>query len=361
MDAKQKPKGPWVHRIARCLLGVVLAVLIFWLLGFIVEDIRSIRGPQYAAIEKRHIDPSLDAENTSLRTQLGDLARRITDLKDQQQMARDSSQNLQGTIDQLVELQKLSIQKEIAPPESQQQSLADSVSHFLESQKKYQELNSSISELAEQKRRLDEQRQGVEAVIEQQQGAARDEFDRLNRKHRLKLAFFQLLILVPLLVAGGVLIVRKRSSIYFPLLVAFMAAVLVKVALVVHEYFPARYFKYILVGVLLLAVARLLIHFIRSIAFPQKQWLMRQYREAYERFLCPLCEYPIRVGPRRFLYWTRRTVNKIVPQGEQVGEDERYTCPSCGTTLFETCPACQAIRHSLLAHCRHCGAEKDVG
>ena len=106
--------------------------------------------------------------------------------------------------------------------------------------------------------------------------------------------------------------------------------------------------------VLLLAVAKLLIYFIRVVAFPKARWLTRQYREAYERFLCPICEYPIRTGPRRFLYWTRRTVNKIGLPAD-AAKDEAYTCPTCGTTLFDACPACQGIRHSLLPHCRHCG------
>ena len=135
---------------------------------------------------------------------------------------------------------------------------------------------------------------------------------------------------------------------------------MVKVSLVIHEYFPTRYFKYILITVLLLAVGRLLVHFIRTVAFPKAQWLVKQYREAYERFLCPVCEYPVRIGPRRFLYWTRRTVNKTIPQKEQAGEEEEYTCPSCGTALFEKCPSCGKIRHSLLPHCRHCGAGKEV-
>ena len=167
--------------------------------------------------------------------------------------------------------------------------------------------------------------------------------------------------LLPLLVVGAILIIKKRTSIYFPLFLAFGGATLVKVTLVMHEYFPKRYFKYIVITVLLLAVARLLIHVIRTVTFPKAQWLTKQYREAYERFLCPVCEYPIRIGPRRFLYWTRRTVNKTILQKEQVGEEEIYTCPSCGTALFEKCSSCQNVRHSMLPHCRHCGAEKEIG
>jgi len=130
--------------------------------------------------------------------------------------------------------------------------------------------------------------------------------------------------------------------------------------LVVHEYFPTRYFKYVLILALLAVVVRLLVYLIRTVAFPKVEWLERQYREAYERFLCPVCEYPIRTGPRKFLYWTRRTVHKILPLSGVSDAESPYTCPCCGTAVFETCPACGKIRHSLLAHCEHCGATKSV-
>ena len=150
----------------------------------------------------------------------------------------------------------------------------------------------------------------------------------------IRLACLQLLILIPLLAAGALLIVKKRSSIYFPLFLGYGAATLLKVSLVIHEYFPSKYFKYVLILGLLIAVAKLLIYFIRAIAFPKAQWLTKQYREAYERFLCPICEYPIRTGPRKFLFWTRRTVNKIVLPKDST-KDESYACPACGTVLFE--------------------------
>jgi len=174
------------------------------------------------------------------------------------------------------------------------------------------------------------------------------------------LALYQLVVLVPLLLVAGYLVIRKKGSVYFALFLALGGATLIKVALVVHEYFPSRYFKYVLILALLAVVVRLLVYLIRLVAFPKIDWLVKQYREAYERFLCPVCEYPIRIGPRRFLYWTRRTVHKILPQGDTSYKIEPYTCPSCGTRLFEECPECHNVRHALLEHCAHCGAKKDL-
>ena len=35
------------------------------------------------------------------------------------------------------------------------------------------------------------------------------------------------------------------------------------------------------------------------------------------------------------------------------------SCASCGASLFSECPDCGKIRHHLLPHCRHCGAETE--
>jgi len=360
MRERQKPKGPWISRLAVRFLAVILAILLFWFLGFLVDDIKSIRGPRYDEVEKRYVEQSLVERKETLDGQITDLERGISNRTEEQRIVSDSSKNLQLTINQILDLQKLSIQKNLSLSEAEQSNMTASLSYFLESQKKYQELNASISELTGQKRVLEDERRVIEGQISQQRKLAQAEFDKLRSKHRLKLAFLQLLILVPILLIAVFLIIKKRSSIYFPFFLAFGGAVLVKVGFVIHEYFPTRYFKYILIIALLLAVGRLLIHLIRMVAFPKAQWRVKQYREAYERFLCPICEYPIRIGPRRFLYWTRRTVNKVIPQEKHIGEEEAYICPSCGTALFEKCSSCQGIKHSLLPHCQHCGVEKEI-
>jgi len=360
MRTDVKSKGTWIHRFAIRLFTLVLAVLVFWFLGFLVNDIKSIRGPDYAAIEKKHLDKDLVAKRETLEKQIADLTFQIENQTEKQRVVEDSSRKLQQTINQLLELQKLGMQKSIALSDTEQANFNSSMNLFLDNQKKYQELSQTVSDMVERKQVLVREKDQTEQEIEKQRQPARDEFNTLSQRHPLKLAFLQLAILLPILVVAAVVIIKKRSSIYFPLFLAFGAATLIKVGLVVHEYFPKKYFKYILIGGLLLVVARLLIYFIRTIAFPKTQWLVKQYREAYERFLCPACEYPIRIGPRRFLFWTRRTVNKMVVPTDRGDQEEAYTCPSCGSSLFEECSSCHKIRHALLQHCAHCGAEKDI-
>ena len=290
-------------------------------------------------------------KQTALNQQMTEVTRQIENQKEKQRVVGDSSQNLQQTITQLLELQKLGIQKSLPLSETDQANFTSTLNLFLENQRKYQELSQAEAEMLDRKQDLVQKQQQLAAEIDQQRVPARTEYDTLISQHRLRLAFLQLALLLPILAVAVIAIVRKRSSIYFPLFLAFGAATLVKVALVIHEYFPTRYFKYVFIVSLVLAVAALLIYFIRSIAYPKMQWLARQYREAYERFLCPVCEYPIRTGPRRFLFWTRRTVNKFIVPSERNDQDEAYTCPSCGSHLFEECPACHKVRHTLLPHC----------
>ena len=357
---KNAMRGTWGIRQLIRLVTVVLGILFFWLLGFLVEDIESIRGPDYAAIERQHVDSSVVARREEVGRQLADLQRAISHKQQQQQLVGDSSQNLQRTINQLLELQRLSIQKAVPLSEAERNNLSTSLKHFLDSQTSYQDLNQNLADLTAKKLSLEEENNRIEIQLAKQREPAQKEFDDLSEAHRLRLAFYQLAMLVPLLLAAAYLLLSRRGSIYFPLFLAVGGATLLKVGLVVHEYFPTQYFKYVLILILLGFVARLLVYLIRVIAFPKIDWLVRQYREAYERFLCPICEYPIRTGPRKFLYWTRRTVHKILPQGVVAAAEEPYTCPSCGTIVFEVCPACEKVRHSLLAHCEHCGAKKEL-
>jgi predicted RNA-binding Zn-ribbon protein involved in translation (DUF1610 family) len=361
MSVKPKSKGSQFNRFAIRFFTVVFAVVVFWLLGFLVRDIKAISGPQLFEIEKKHVPPELYEQQKDLAEQVAELDNQIEHQTEVKTLIDDGSQNLEQTFNSLLELQKPGMQKQFAISETEQVNLNSILQLFLENQTKYQEVNKAIADLNAQKNSLNKEQQKVEQQLEEQRKPAVAEHQGLSAKHRLKLAFFQLVFLLPLLGIATILVFMKRTSVYFPLFLAFGGATLVKVGFVVHEYFPRQYIKYIWIGALLLVVARILIHFIRMIAFPKVQWLIRQYHEAYERFLCPVCEYPIQVGPRRFLYWTRRTVKKVAVPSEHGALEEPYTCPSCGTRLFEECSSCHKIRHARLPHCGNCGDEKTIG
>lgn len=358
MKNEIQTKGTWIARLAIRSFTIILGILIYWFLGFLVEDIESIPGPDYAIIEKQHLNATSVTKEEDLSKQINELSHQIDNQTEKQKVIGDSNRNLQETMAQLIELKKLAIEKGVTTSDTEQTNFTKSLNLFFENQKKYQDSSQTVSEMLERKQQLVREKEQIEQELEKQRRPAREEYEKLIDEHLLKLAFFQLAILLPILLIAALVLIKKRGSIYFPLFLAFGVATLLKVTFVINDYFPSRYFKYLFIISLLIIVGALLIHFIRAIAFPKIQSLMKQYREGYERFLCPACEYPIRTGPRRYLFWSRRTVNKIVvPAGAQQEGEECYTCPCCGSALFELCSSCQKIRHAMLPHCSHCGAE----
>jgi predicted RNA-binding Zn-ribbon protein involved in translation (DUF1610 family) len=276
-------------------------------------------------------------------------------------LLRDSTGASQRTMNQLLEMQKLNLEKGLALDAPQQKAMAESVGLFLANQRRDQEFTEDISQLSEQQRALQETKRGLEEKLKVQRDAAQEEWRRLDRRHDLRLASLKLLVLLPLLLAAVALFAKKRTGPYAPLVYATGTALLWRTILVIHEHFPTRYFKYIILCAAIAVVIGLLVALLRALRSPKTAVLLKQYREAYEHFFCPVCEYPIRRGPWRFLVWNRRSVRKLTPPAPAgAGGDTTYACPACGSQLYEPCAKCQAIRHSMLPFCENCGAEKLV-
>ncbi len=357
MNPTHQSQAPWSHRLLVCFFSLLFALLVYWLLGFVVRDIATWPGPDYAALEAQMIDPSLRQEAQALREQIEESNRLVNGYRQRQAVLRDSTANSERTMNQLLELQKLNLQKNLAPTEADQRAFDESRQLFLDHQKKYQEINDQIATATERLESLERQQRQSQKRIEEQRRPVQEAYARHSTLHQLKLALGKLSVLLPLLAFAVWLFVKKRGGLYAPMIYGFGLAVLVKVGMVMHEHFPRRYFKYILTVAALLLAARVLVYLLRLRAFPKPDWLLKQRREAYERFRCPVCGYPIRRGPLKFIRWSRRNLRRIQPASDPSDRtDEPYICPVCATSLFEECPACKGIRHSLLPACTHCGA-----
>jgi len=358
MKKVEKSNGPWVYRFFIKSFIVIFGILVFWILGFLLEDIEDIKGPNYSKIEKTYLEPTLITKERKLKEQIEDLIRKQVKNENEISIVKNSSGNLQSTINQLMSLKRLAIENSKSITKSEEEQLGKSVETFLETQETYQRLNMELAQIIERKQSFEIEKEEIGKKLKDQRGEAQKKYSGLLKKHKLKLAFLQILILLPFLLGGIYLILKKKSSNYYLIFIGYGGAVFLKIFLVIHKYFPSKYFKYILILVLLLTVVKILIYLINIIKNPKKQWLLKQYREGYEKFLCPVCEYPIRRGPRKYLYWTRRTVAKVpLPHIHTEDKEKPYSCPSCGTVLFEECPVCHEIKHALLPTCCHCGTE----
>jgi len=322
---------------------------------------RHLAWPRLQGAEKTILNQTLVEKLASLQSQIAETNRAIASRKQRQQVLRDSTSNSEKTMNQLLELQKLTLQKGVTPSAEEVKALAESQRLFLANQAKYQEMNDQITTLSEQLGDLENQQRAAQKTLDEQRPAVRDEYDRLHSRHQFKLATLKLAVLLPLLGVAVWLFLKKRAKLYAPLIYGFGLALICKVTLVMHEHFPRRYFKYILIVAALLLVARILVYLLRSIAFPKLDSLLKQYREAYEHFFCPVCSHPIRRGPLKHRFWTRTSLKKLqLSETAASAADEPYICPVCATPLFEECPVCKHIRHSLLPACVHCGAEKPL-
>ena len=177
MQTEIKSKGMWVHRFAIRLCTVVLGVLFYWLLRFVVQDVQSIPGPDFASLELRYVQPAQREEQAALDKQIAELTRQIDNQKEKRRVVGDSSQNLQQTITQLLELQKLGIQKSLPLSETEQANFTSTLNLFLENQRKYQELSQAEAELLERKQGLVQDQQQRAQEMERLLAPARAEYE----------------------------------------------------------------------------------------------------------------------------------------------------------------------------------------
>lgn len=361
MSENKKLKGPWVQHLGIIFLSLILGVLLFWLLGFLTKDIGSLRGPDFSKVQADYIDAEPVGKQNSLKENLDVIENNIRNKREQQAILKDSTNSLQNTINQLLSIQKQNIERNLTLSDEQQQRLVESQALFLENQKQYLALNTEIAGLTSQQHQLERELASVSGQINKQRTSARNEYNKIMSKHRLKVAALKLAVIVPIFLISAWFFIKKRSGLFGPIIYATFIAVFIRISLVVYEYFPRRYFKYIALLVIIAVVLRLLLYLIKRIAAPKKDWILKHHQEAYDKGICSICGKPIRIGPLRYAIGHKRRGLVLAGQGGQACKQELYTCPSCGTELYEKCAKCGDIRHSLLPFCEHCGNEKTDG
>jgi hypothetical protein len=358
MSENKKFKGPWIQRAAIVFLGLILGVLLYWLLGFITRDIGSLRGPDFSNVQQKHVDAQLTKKQEDLKENVDRIKEKIRNKKEQQSILNNSTNSLQNTINQFLAIQKQSIERGLDFSEENQRNLDESQKVFLHNQAQYQSLNTEIADLTGQQRQLEKELVSVSKQVRAQRDLANIEYRGLMTRHRWKLAALKLAVLIPIFLITAWFFIKKRTGTYWPIVYAAFIAAFVRISLVVHEYFPKKYFKYIALFVIIAIILRLLVYLIKRIVSPKKDWILKQYQEAYDKALCPICSKPIRTGLLRYMAGHKRKGFILTGQGPEAAKQQPYTCPSCGTELYAKCDTCSGIRHTLLPFCEHCGSEK---
>lgn len=358
MSQARQNKGPKSYRFFVSVLNILLFILTYWLLGFLMDDISSQPGPSWEKIQKQYQDPVLVTQKNNLLEQEKKWKEQINTQSKQQSLLQKSTDGYRDTMNQLLDQQKLSAQKSMSFSAENQQNLASATKLFLDNQQKFQNLNNTITQTNVSLQQVRDQLDLINEKLDKQTKVADEEYNKQLQTHNLIIALCQLALLIPLLIITILLFRRYGQTIYRPMIMAIGLAIVLKIAMVMHDYFPSRFFKYILILILIALVTHALIKMLRMLVKPKSDWLLKQYKEAYKKLQCPSCEYPIRPGIVKYAALTQDKLKNLMFE-DKLETIEQYSCPCCGIQLYEKCPQCKNTRHSLFSYCEMCGSSKN--
>lgn len=357
MEKVNEKKGPRGYRFLVMSLNVVFALLVYWLLGFVMDDIANRPGPVLQVIQKKYQDPILVKEKKAINEQIKKRLNTINEQQQQQKILETSIHSYSDTMNQLLDLQKASIQKGITFSSESQKNLQNVTAFYLDYQKQFQDLNHFITKDNIEVQRLQNRVQEIDTMLGTQNVQAEKEYNSLWISHNWAIAGLQLLALVPLLLITAYLYRKYRKGPYNVMIIAVGVAVFLKISMVMHDYFPSYIFKYALILALIYMTARALVSKLRMIESPNHPWLMKQYSEAYQKNTCPMCQFVFKPGISKFFSMeNKKTIS--TPDYQYLNTIDAYTCPCCGQMLFEKCSSCSHLRYSLLSYCDTCGTQK---
>ncbi|MDP8246405.1 MAG: hypothetical protein P9L94_20140 [Candidatus Hinthialibacter antarcticus] len=355
---EQIRKGPWSHRLLLFFFSSLLSLLFIWLLGFVLKDIGTINKPDVEKLRATHIDQEVQDQHALLTDERNQILREIKNEQEHQELLRNSTQSSRETMNQLAEIYRLKLERNLTPGETEQVAMEESQALFLKNQREFEAANQRIAQLNQTRRELDPQIDALQETLGESEKAYSDAYSTEFKQHRFTIACLRLAFLIPLLVLFAWLTFKMRSSPYILIINAALFALFVRTYVVMFEHFPRDFFKYIAILSIIIIVLSFIVYRVRLALKPLPAWLMNQYREAYMRRLCPVCSFPIQQGPLKFARWSKKGLAALPNMAEVPSDsDKPYTCPSCGNKLFDKCESCGSLRHTLLPHCESCGAK----
>ena len=339
-------------------LSILLTFFFYWLFSFVIDDMRDVSGPRLSQYENKYVDSRLESQRKSLVNSKQLTERKINNYKRQQNIISSNINSFDSTIRQLSNI-KQNIIKQNENEYEKIEIINNSLQMFLESQRKYLEHNQKIHDLLAQKYSLQNKIENIDRKLDDQRDTARQEYSKAQAKHKFYVAVMKISFCLLLIAVATFSLYKKRKSNYnFIFISLFLAACIISYQ-VMHSIFPNEVFKYVMIVSLIAVLISLIIYVVKINIQPSLHKLQKKYREAYEKFVCPNCGFPIRMGPLMFLPWMKSFIkNNSISNYE--GKLVPYVCPNCNTNVFEKCNFCGDICFSLLPGCQSCGNEKNI-
>lgn len=362
-EKRKSAKSPFGVRLAIWSGSIFLSLLFIWLIGFVLSDVGDFKELNRAEVTRKYVGEQLEARDKALRAQLEQVNWKIKQSEESEKFLSGSIDSSRQTIEQMRDLQRLSLEKTGDVPPEQQDALSEAETAFLRDQASLKTTRDELRTQRERKLEAEREHSGVKAQMNERRREADLEYFTLFKKQRTMTGLLKLGILLPAVFAAAWLFARKRSGAFAPIVHAVGIAVACHLTWIIHSHFPMEFFKYVYILAAILIVLRMLWALIGSAVRPSAALLLKRYREAYRKAQCPVCGHPILRGTAQLVEMAvQGRIHKRVSLNVNTGleEEERpYTCPSCGETLFEECGSCRRVRHALLPSCRHCGTMKE--
>src|SRR5690606_13760549 len=194
MSETPKRKAPWTHRPAIWFFSILLGLLVFRLTGYLRHDIRTWPGPDYQALEDRMLDPDLRLRRDALNEQLAQAQRAISEQRQQQGVLRDSTASTRETMNQLLEFQRINIEKGTELSDEERTALGESQKLFLANQAEYQELNASIAEQTARLQNLERENTALQKSLEKAMIPVQEAYQTALRRHNWYMAAIELAV-----------------------------------------------------------------------------------------------------------------------------------------------------------------------
>ena len=219
-----KKSGPISHRIMIYFFSAVLTLLLIWSIDYLLSDIGNIPGPSRKEIEMRFVGNDLIKEQKNLKSEKKKITTQIKNETENQKLLEIGMSGSKDTMNQLLGLHRLALEKNVRPTLDQQNALAERQTLYLSNQKEFQTANAQISNLTKQQQDLEQQINLINQQVTERLTQSETEFNNLLQAHRWKMAGLKLLVILPLLVGSTWLVIKKRKSDFSPLIFSFLIA-----------------------------------------------------------------------------------------------------------------------------------------